>query len=286
MINKESERLQVDRTQTYTAYRTTDLTQFEPHPLNRDLRPAHISWLEKEIRKVGFKQAHPIMVNPHITPGKLTIICGHHRLEAARRAGSDVWYTLTDDREPEKDRVQAWSRMDVITNYSRKGIHSYQLLTGWVAETGVSVETMLRMLSLSGGQSMYPNVDAGKLVLTPHQVSLLAQSSLMVKEVCASLKIQAKAKAHPFLFKALCMLIKYGLYDRESFIHQFSMPSTQTILQRKKVFSFDDALKRLEQMVNNRRRPPHIFLQADYERASLEALQASKFQKGKRVVKK
>lgn len=269
----EAERVQVDRTQTYTAYRTTNLVQFEPHPLNRELRPSHISWLEKEIRKVGFKQAHPIMVNPHIMPGKLTIICGHHRLEAARRAGSDVWYTLTEDREPEKDRVQAWSRMDVITNYSRKGLHSYQLLTGWAAETGVSVATMLRMLSLSGGQSMYPAIDAGKLVLTPHQVGILAQSSLMVKEVCASLKIQAKA--YPFLFKALCMLVKYGLYDRESFIPQFSMPSTQGLLLRKKVFSFDDALKRLEQMVNNRRRPPHIFLQADYERASLEAKQAT-----------
>jgi site-specific DNA-methyltransferase (adenine-specific) len=97
-----SEPLHEERNIHVADLKNSPLDQLHPHPDNPrfQLREDVVERLTAEIAANGFGAEHAILVRP-ISNG-LQVVSGHHRLEAARRAGlSEVpaWVRLMDDDE-------------------------------------------------------------------------------------------------------------------------------------------------------------------------------------------
>jgi site-specific DNA-methyltransferase (adenine-specific) len=85
-----------------TELRTVPLDQLQAHPDNPrlQLREDELERLTAEMKRTGFGAEHAILVRP--IPGGLQIVSGHHRVEAARRAGLTevpTWVRDMDDEE-------------------------------------------------------------------------------------------------------------------------------------------------------------------------------------------
>jgi hypothetical protein len=105
-------------------YQTNDLSTFKTLPGNRVPNLQHINRLIYSINKYGMK-CNPILVNE-----QLEVIDGQHRLEAAKSAGTFVYYiivngyTLTEVHTLNLNQKN-WSKSDYMEGYANMGIEPY-----------------------------------------------------------------------------------------------------------------------------------------------------------------
>ena len=112
-------------------YRTNDLSTFKTLPGNRVPNLQHINRLIYSINKYGMK-CNPILVNE-----RLEVIDGQHRLEAAKSAGTFVYfiivdgYTLTEVHTLNLNQKN-WAKSDYMEGYANMGIEPYIKLREFV----------------------------------------------------------------------------------------------------------------------------------------------------------
>lgn len=245
---QNKQRVQTDKSTQLVLHRTTDLRQFDHHCLNRTLSPSHTLALAEDIRRNGFKKEYPIRVSTKVAPGRFTVICGHHRLEAAKLAHSDVWYTFTEETEPQKERVLPWRGKDYLESFSKAGNAHYKRVLEWMHVTGLSMSHVLRILHYeSKGQSTREQVTNGRLVLTREELETLNRSERVVIEVFNALGINADGYSK--FFSALLAIIRADLWE-DKWVKNFHLGSVKEILNRHPIRTVEEGMFRLEEMVN------------------------------------
>ena len=105
-------------------YRTNDLSTFKTLPGNRVPNLQHINRLIYSINKYGMK-CNPILVNE-----RLEVIDGQHRLEAAKSAGTFVYFIIVDGYSLTEVHTlnlnqKNWAKTDYMEGYANMGIEPY-----------------------------------------------------------------------------------------------------------------------------------------------------------------
>jgi len=105
-------------------YQTNDLSTFKTLPGNRVPNLQHINRLIYSIKKYGMK-CNPILVNE-----RLEVIDGQHRLEAAKSAGTYVYYIIVPGYHLAEVHTlnlnqKNWAKTDYMEGYANMGIEPY-----------------------------------------------------------------------------------------------------------------------------------------------------------------
>lgn len=133
---------------------TNNYTLFSHNPEQQPISVDHVKKLVASIKKHGFRPSKPLQAYQ----GKkgLVLVDGHHRLEAARLAGSWVYYVVeelaTDPQGAMADEntfVRKWPLMAFVRMFAGRGLHDYIVLRDYVSR-GVPLS---RAASLLIGQS-------------------------------------------------------------------------------------------------------------------------------------
>jgi len=112
-------------------YMTNDLDIFTTIKGNRPTNPQHILRLTESIRVNGILQ-NPIIVNQNNK-----VIDGQHRLLAAKKAESSIYYIKVKGYDLKEVQTlnlyqKNWSKSDFMEGYSKMGIESYVKLRDFV----------------------------------------------------------------------------------------------------------------------------------------------------------
>ena len=107
-------------------YKTKDLEQFKECTFNRDIDLKHVDKIYKSMKEFGY------IGSPITITKDGTLIDGHHRVLAARKAGISVEYridntsmSLVDKIVKSNESVKSWGKVDYIKSNVAKGLQSY-----------------------------------------------------------------------------------------------------------------------------------------------------------------
>lgn len=120
---------------------------FDLLPFNRNTR--NIDALVESMQKYGWLDAYPMHVVRN-GGGRLKIVAGHHRFEAAKKAGIPVKYVIIDEDVDVFDLERAnnsWTPRDFLTAYTKAGYKDYAELSEYIESTGIALSTSLGLLS-------------------------------------------------------------------------------------------------------------------------------------------
>lgn len=110
---------------------TDDLSIFKNIDGNRPPNPQHIKRLSKSIEKNG------ILCNPILVNEKMEVIDGQHRLAAARKVGSGIYYIILQGYKLSEVHTlnlnqKNWSKRDFMEGYADMGVTPYIKLREFV----------------------------------------------------------------------------------------------------------------------------------------------------------
>lgn len=115
---------------------TSKYDLFVSYEYQREIHPAHVAKLIASMKAHGFLPSKPLQV--YRRDGKLHLLDGHHRLNAARLLGIPVYYVIETERSeetvgPENMTVLRWGAADFVGLYSGKGNQNYEILAKYNA---------------------------------------------------------------------------------------------------------------------------------------------------------
>lgn len=125
---------------------TTNYSMFSYLDGNRKVRDGHVKALMRSIEKRNLLEANPIMVST-----KMEVIDGQHRLEAAKRLGVTVYYSVVGDvgidTVMDLQVAKKWTVRDVIDRWCAAGNNDYIILRDFCDYYGVSPALAKSLLS-------------------------------------------------------------------------------------------------------------------------------------------
>lgn len=143
---------QKPKNDAYELHHSSDYDDFELSEFNRDLRG--LKKLIASMKKYGFMPAFPLLCVPSVKNGafngKLKIICGHHRFEAAKNLGIEVYYVVfnSDISIMEIERTaNSWTAKDFVVSHARAGSDSHLILAKFCDQTGICYSQAAKMMS-------------------------------------------------------------------------------------------------------------------------------------------
>jgi len=141
--------------ETNKVYKTSDLSVFNQLKGNRPPNPKHIARLCHSIEQNGVLQ-NPIIVNEN-----MDVIDGQHRLLAAKKSISSIYYIIVEGYGLNEVQVlnlnqKNWTMLDFMNGYSDMGIESYIKLRDFMAEyKDFKFSNCLALCSNKASTSMY-----------------------------------------------------------------------------------------------------------------------------------
>lgn len=112
------------KSQTFDVFVTNDLDRFILMRGNRPPNPQHVEHLAKNIEQYGML-CNPILVNED-----MEVIDGQHRLLAAKKTGTKIFYIIVKGYNLEQVKAlnlkqKNWNNIDFLNSYADMGIESY-----------------------------------------------------------------------------------------------------------------------------------------------------------------
>lgn len=109
--------------------------------LNRPIRESKVKEIAESMKKYGWIDAFPAMVEEVKGANNFYIKCGNHRFLAAQKANVPVKYVICKEGIPiheiEKPGVGQWTVNDYLQHYSHLGLENYTYLSKYIKMTGV-----------------------------------------------------------------------------------------------------------------------------------------------------
>lgn len=139
---------------------TTDYNKFKIVHGNRELLERHVNKLVDSILERNLLAANPILVND-----KMEVIDGQHRLEASKRIGLPIHYTVVDRsslREVQllNTAVRNWTLTDFLNSYVAMGLEKYKELEKFVNDTGIGLSNALYLIVSRGSDNIIINMSS------------------------------------------------------------------------------------------------------------------------------
>ena len=247
---------------TIEIHRTNNYDLFKPHGEQRPVDRSHVRKLAASMVENGFISAHPIHV---YREGKTyRIIDGHHRHEAARHTGVDLFYTITGKSEAgliavTNQCVKRWAMPDFIRMYAQRGFIDYITLSNYI-EAGIPhVLAISLLVGQSGGSRGNSSVANGSF-----KIKNTACIDELVR-ICGLIgAINSEARSRVFM-DALAVLLKLECFSASLLISRIEAnPRMLT-----KCATRQQMLEQLEEIYNFRAREKInlAFIAAEYLKA-------------------
>ena len=133
-----------------TIMSTKDYSKFERYDINRkvDIDSRDFKDLVKSMKTYGFMSEYPLGVIQN-GGGKLKIISGNNRYDAAQLAGVPVKYVISTSGAPIHAREVGpgkWKQSNYLESFSKNGAESYQVLEEYMERTGIGLNNAASML--------------------------------------------------------------------------------------------------------------------------------------------
>lgn len=110
---------------------TSKYDLFVSYEHQRKIHPAHVAKLAGSMNTFGFLPSKPLQA--YRRDGKLHLLDGHHRLNAAKQLGIPVFYVIESEQSektvgPENMTVLKWDNRDFVGLFAGKGNEHYEVL--------------------------------------------------------------------------------------------------------------------------------------------------------------
>ncbi len=160
-------------------HQTKDFDKFKSITANREVSNSHVNKLIKAISRKNMLSICPIIVS-----GEFEVIDGQHRIEAAKKLDTPIYYIIGDDLD-HADIISlnnvkiAWQLIDYINFYAIKKNVDYQNVTKIIAKNDhLKLGHVLAMIS-KDGKRRAGYAKAGKI-----DVTHLKNFDIINKNVC------------------------------------------------------------------------------------------------------
>jgi hypothetical protein len=139
--------MKLEKTNNYDLF----VTNSEQRPISQQ----HAKKLASSIQQFGFLPSKPIQC--YRKGGRLVVVDGHHRLEAARATGAHLYFIVEGEESqrtmgPENILVKKWSGLDFARMYAARGSKDYQELIRY-NDRGIPLNMAASMLINNGAAS-------------------------------------------------------------------------------------------------------------------------------------
>lgn len=198
---------------------SNNATLFVKNDEQRPINPLHVKRLATSMSKHGFLPSKPIQVYRR-KDGKMIVVDGHHRLEAAKMLGVIFYYVVEEEvaqqSMPDVQKSLSWKSEDYIRQYSLRGLKDYSVLASYIAR---GLPTMFAASILYGHSGAAGGMISG----------LIAGGTYKVKTVDHAEKILSLIESEnpPRVFKhanfikalALCLWLKqfdFGTFKKRA----------------------------------------------------------------------
>jgi hypothetical protein len=146
----------------------------------RPIHPQHVQILANSIRKHGFFPSKPVQCY-QAPNGKLIVVDGHHRLEAAKLLGESFYYVVETEQSqnamPDVNRSRSWKSEDYVRQYSLRGYPDFILLSDYV-KRGLPLQSAVNLLGghTAGSNNLTASLKDGtfKVKTTAHADMILS----------------------------------------------------------------------------------------------------------------
>jgi hypothetical protein len=141
--------------------RTTNYDRFCPNKGQRSIDNGHVAKLVGDMKSKGFNPSKPLTV---VKEGKkLSLIDGHHRLEAAKKAKVPVFFVTVSSNGiiPLNLLQRGWKGRDYLMHYVRKGDGEYIKLYNLIEKHGLGLSLTVGLAAGSGFHHVGKSFRAG-----------------------------------------------------------------------------------------------------------------------------
>lgn len=115
---------------------TKNASLFVYNDEQRPIHQQHVNFLASSMSRHGFLPSKAIQCYRR-KDGKLIVIDGHHRLEAAKTLGITFYYVVesatSQQAMPDVNRSRQWGIADFIRQYAMRGLPDYKRLSDYIA---------------------------------------------------------------------------------------------------------------------------------------------------------
>ena len=254
-------------------HETTDYTKFLYNKVQRatdDRLVRHIKEIALSMQTYGFLPSKCIHVVSEY--GKLRVIDGHNRLEAAKRAGVAVIYQVGHAKEAaafiDINRItKTWTLRDYVESFAQQGAPDYMTLLGYV-KLGIP-------LTVASGL-LYGHTSASSMKVSTiipkgeFKVKTTASCDMLLKLFKEAPKAATEIKSMAYI-GAISAMFPLEEFDLTTFLRKLENNPLSLV----KAANRDQAMDTVEQIYNHqsRSRAPLAFL-AKQRAAALCAIKA------------
>lgn len=216
----------------------------------RVIEHSKVKGIAESISKHGYRPSKPLQC--YQSNSGLIIVDGHHRLEAAKLAGSAVFYVIekADAQETMIDvnrLVKKWTAMDYVRLYAFKGKKDYQTLLFYI-DKGIPLSFAASMMinqSASSGNAM-------KQIATGlFRVKTLDGVEKVVDLIVEFQESSPAIKSRPFI-TAISKCLLYEGFSFDLFVKRMR----ENIGMLEKTSNEEQMLLQIESIYNYRSRKP------------------------------
>ena len=127
--------------------KTTNYDKFNILSGNRPIYRGHLNRLTDAIREENLLAFNPIIVNE-----KMEVIDGQHRLKAAQKLKTDVYYIVLPAGNLSEVQLlntnnRNWTTVEFLDSYCKRGFADYKVLRQFAEDHDFTIPTALMMLS-------------------------------------------------------------------------------------------------------------------------------------------
>ena len=230
--------------------KTKDYSLFSTNHEQRPIDHCHVKRIGENIKHVGFLPSKPIQC--YKKGAKLIVVDGHHRLEAAKSVGAEVFYVIESDRcqqtmAAENFLVKKWGGIDFVRLYASRGNKNYQLLLHY-QDRGIPVNMAASMMINNGAGSGNANKTIQNGTFKVKTTDQIEQVDAIIQEF--SDKAPA-CKSRPFI-SAISKCILWDGFSYDTFVRR--MRENSVMLE--KTSNEEQILTQIEAIYNYRSRQP------------------------------
>jgi hypothetical protein len=260
------------RNQMSKIFETSQYDKFQFVPENRSVR--NLTKIRNSMRKYGFIVSFPICVK-QVDSGKLMVLDGQHRLEAAKSLGIPVHYVIHNGSAfniSEVNNTQSkWTPMDYLTSHIGSN-PEYAKVKAFMDTYHVTLSVAIGLLNGSSASGNATGMDSFRLGTFKCKDEIRAHKTMglisRVSDVCPFYKTLKFVEA-----VSRCSLVQE--FDHNRFVHSMHNYAYKIKLQP----DVDRFIEMIDDIYNtNAKRPiPLKFLavQAAKERHRLQAVEGS-----------
>lgn len=237
----------------------------------RPLNSRHVARIRESMRRHGFRPSKPIQC--YQLHGKLVVVDGHHRLEAAKELGIAVYYVVEDESAQlsmldENVTVLKWSTRDTVEQWAKRGKRDYQRLLDYV-DSGIPLVEAASLLAgqSAGSHNVVPKLSDGSFV-----IKTTAHADAIVSII--NLSATNKTLCHRQFIQALSLCLWVSVFD----VQLFKDRAARNLHMIPRCSNVDDFLTSIEDVYNfrSKHRVPIAFFAKEAAKARSAVLSKAK----------